>query len=102
MWNDSIYYLNVKFSNLQLSKLKSGIKNSVEVILNLSSNVIDNFISDTNFPHKFLLTNTQVSRIGKTFANKPSADIKLSKTWLSVKRTIRIISRQAFNTITKN
>ena len=33
--------LNVKLSNSQLSKLKSGIKNSTEVILNLSSNVIE-------------------------------------------------------------
>ena len=32
--------LNVKFSNLQLNKLKSGIKNGTEVPLNLSSNVV--------------------------------------------------------------
>ena len=30
--------LNVKLSNSQLDKLKSGIKNGTEVILNLSSN----------------------------------------------------------------
>ena len=35
--------LNVKLSNSQLDKLKSGIKNGTEVTLNLSSNVIDNF-----------------------------------------------------------
>ena len=32
--------LNVKLSNSQLNKLKSGIKNGTEVSLNFSSNVI--------------------------------------------------------------
>ena len=34
--------LNVKLSNSQLNKLKSGIKTGTKVTLNLSSNVIDN------------------------------------------------------------
>ena len=34
----------------------------------------------TNFPHKLLLTNRQVSNRCKAFANHLSADIKLSKT----------------------
>ena len=33
--------LNVKLSNSQLTKLKSGIKNNTEVTLKLSSNVVD-------------------------------------------------------------
>ena len=37
----------------------------------------------THFPHKLLLTNTQVSRLRKTFPNKSSANTKLSKTKLS-------------------
>ena len=41
--------VNVKLSNSQLNKLKSRIKNSTEVTLDLSSNV------DSNFPHKWLL-----------------------------------------------
>ena len=32
--------LNVKLSNLQLNKLKSGIKNGIEVTLKISSNVL--------------------------------------------------------------
>ena len=52
--------LNVKLSNSQLSKLKSGIKNVTEVTLNLSSDLIENFNDETNFPHKLLLTDTQV------------------------------------------
>ena len=35
--------------------------------------------NETNFPHKLLLTNRQVSNLRKTFANHLSADIKLSK-----------------------
>ena len=38
---------------------------------------------ETNFPHKVLLTNRQVSNLRKAFANHSSADIKLSKTQLS-------------------
>ena len=51
--------LNVKLSNSQLNKLKSGIKNGTEVTLNLSSNLIGNSNDKTNFPHKLLLTNTK-------------------------------------------
>ena len=40
------------------------------------------FNDETNFPHKLLLTNTQVSRLPKAFANNSSANIKLSKTQL--------------------
>ena len=38
---------------------------------------------ETNFPHKLLLTNRQVSNLRKAFANHLSTDIKLSKTQLS-------------------
>ena len=38
---------------------------------------------ETNFPHKLLFTNTQVSRVCKAFANNSSANIKLLKTQLS-------------------
>ena len=37
----------------------------------------------TNFPYKLLLTDTQVSKIRKAFANSSSANIKLAKTHLS-------------------
>ena len=36
--------------------------------------------NETNFPHKLLLTNRQVSNLRKAFAYHLSADIKLSKT----------------------
>ena len=37
----------------------------------------------TNFPHKLLLTNRQVSNLRKVFAGKSSTDIKSSKTQIS-------------------
>ena len=42
--------LNVKLSNSQLNKFKSARKNETEVVLKLSSNMIDD--NETNFPHK--------------------------------------------------
>ena len=33
----------------------------------------------TIFPHKLLLTNTQIGRLCKAFANNSSANVKLSK-----------------------
>ena len=44
--------LNVKLSDSQLNKLKSTTNNYTEVVLRLSSNVIDNSNDETNFPHK--------------------------------------------------
>ena len=45
--------------------------------------MIGNPNDETNFPHKLLLTYTQVSKNRKAFANGPSANIKFSKTQLS-------------------
>ena len=70
-------------SNSQLNKLKSGTKNGTEVTINLSTNVVDESNDETNFCHKLLLTNTQVSKIRKAFANGSSANIEFSKTHLS-------------------
>ena len=78
-WNS----LNVKISNSQLNKLKFAIKNKTEVVLRLSSNMIGDSNDETDFSHKLLLTNTQVSSLRKAFANHLSTDIKLSKSQLS-------------------
>ena len=45
--------------------------------------MVGNSSDETNFLHKLLLTNTQVSRLRKAFATGPSANIKISKTQLS-------------------
>ena len=64
---------------MQLNKFKSGIKNGTEVTLKIYSNIVGESNDENNFPHKLLLSNTQVSKLGKTFANNSSANIKLSK-----------------------
>ena len=75
--------LNVKLSNSKLNKLKSAIKNETDVILRLSSNMIDNSGDEANFPHKLLLTNRQVANLRQAFAKHTSTDIKLSKAQLT-------------------
>ena len=65
--------LNVKLPISQLNKLKSAIKNKTEVVLKLPSNMIGN--NKNNFLHKLLLTNRQVSKIRKVFADNSSTDI---------------------------
>ena len=62
---------------------KNMSKNTAEP-LNLSSNVIGDSDDKTNFRHKLLLTDRQVLRLRKAFANNSSANIKLSKTQLNV------------------
>ena len=52
--------LNVTLSTLQVNTLKSGIKNGTEVTLKISLNVVGDSTDENNFPHKLLLTNTQV------------------------------------------
>ena len=73
--------LNVKLSNLQLNKLKSAIKNELEVVLRLSSNMVGDY--QKIFFHRLLLTNRQVANLCKAYANKSSTDIKLSKPQIS-------------------
>ena len=71
--------LNVKQSN---SQLKIWIKNNTEVTLKISSKAVGDSNDKSNFPHKLLLTHTQVLKLYKALANGSSANIKLSKTKL--------------------
>ena len=66
--------LYVKLSNSHHNKLTRN-KNA--------SNVIGNSNYETNFPNKLLLIHTQVSMLGKTFANNLSALTKSVETRLS-------------------
>ena len=45
-------------------------------------NVVHNSNDENNFPHELLLTNIQVLKTCRAFANGSSANIKLSKTQL--------------------
>ena len=75
--------LNVKFSNLQLNKLKSAIKNGTDVVLRLLLNMVYNSNNESNFPHRLLLTIRQILSLRKAFANHTSVDSKLSKAQLT-------------------
>ena len=55
--------LNIKLSNSELNKLKSGLKNGSEVTLEISSDVFGDSDYEKNFPHKLLLTTAQVLRV---------------------------------------
>ena len=68
-------------SNSQLNKLKLGIKNSTEVTVKLSSNVVRSN-DENNFSHNLLLPNAHFWSFRKAFTNNSSANIKLSKTQL--------------------
>ena len=73
--------LNVKLSNSQFNKLKSAIKNGTEVTL---LNFVGNSNNETNFAHKLLLPDLQVSKIHNIFEIfGSSANIKFWKTQLS-------------------
>ena len=55
--------LNTKWSNSQLNKIKPGMRNGNEVNLNFSLSAVGNSNDATNFLHKLLLANRQVSII---------------------------------------
>ena len=54
---------------MELNELKHGIKNGTEVNLRCSSNVVSDSHDKNSFQYKLLLTNTQVLRFRKAFAN---------------------------------
>ena len=62
--------LIVKLSNSQLNQVKFAVKDGTEVTLNLSSNLIESSNDKNSFPHKLILTNTQVSKIRNTFTKR--------------------------------
>ena len=66
-------------SKSQRNKWKSGIKNNTEVSLKILSAFADSN-DKNNYPRMLLLTNAQVSKLCKAFANGSSANTILSKT----------------------
>ena len=65
---------NVQLSNSQLNKLKSERrKNDAKITLNISPNVISDSNNENYFPHKLLLTDTQMSKLCTAFENVLSA-----------------------------
>ena len=58
------------------------MKNVTEIPLKFLLNVVGDSNDENNFPHKLLLTTTQVSKPHQAFGNNSSANIKLSKVQL--------------------
>ena len=71
--------LNCNLSNSQFNKFKTEMKKGIQVTLKLLSNLVGDSNNETDFSHKLLLTDTQVSRICKVLANGWSANMKFSK-----------------------
>ena len=90
--------LNLKFSNSQLKKLKSGTKNGTQVTLKLSSNEAGDSNDETNFPNK-LLTNTQVSKICEAFAEKENHESGMHPLVLANRTISLIISNEEIDDI---
>ena len=55
--------LNVKLSHSKLNELKSALKNEIEAVLRLTSNMTDKPNGETNFWHKLLLNIIQVANL---------------------------------------
>ena len=64
----------------EIWNFKSGIKNVIGITSKLPSSFVGYSNDENDFPHKLLLTSTQVSKLRKAFANGSSANIKSSKT----------------------
>ena len=94
--------LNVKLPKSQLNKLKSGMKNGTEVTLNLSSSVVGDSNDETTFARKLSLTDTQILRIRKAFANGSFPNIKFSKTQLSKMVELRDFLGRLLGSLLKN
>ena len=67
--------VNVKLSNLQLSKLKKAVKSNEGATLRIG---IKNFNKD-ELPHELLLTTRQSTKLRNAINNNLATDIKLSK-----------------------
>ena len=67
--------VNVKLTNLQLSKLKKAVKSNEGATLRI---VIKNF-NKKDLPHQLLLTTRQNTELRNAINNNSATDIKLSK-----------------------
>ena len=75
--------VNIKLTNLQLSKFKKAVKNHDGATLRIS---IKNFNKDEQ-PHELLLTTRQSTKLRNAINNNMATDLKLSK--LQIKKLIQ-------------
>ena len=67
--------VNAKLTNLQLSKLKKGVKNNDGATLQIN---MRNFNKE-DLPHELLLTTRQNTKLRNAISNNMATDLKLSK-----------------------
>ena len=67
--------VNVKLTNLQLSKLKKAVKSNKGATLRID---IKNFNKE-DLPHELLLTTRRSTKLRNAINNNSATDIKLSK-----------------------
>ena len=77
--------INCKLTNIQLNKLKKAVKSNEGATLRLG---IRNF-NKNETPHELLLTTRQNTKLRNALNNNSATDIKLSKTQIKKKNTIR-------------
>ena len=81
--------VNVKLTNLRLSKLKKVAKNNDSAALRIG---IKN-LNKEDLPHELLLTTRQSTKLGNAINNNMATDLKLSKAQIKKINTIRRIFR---------
>ena len=67
--------VNVKLSNLKLSKLNTAVKNNEGTTLRISSKMFNS----NDLPHELFLTQRQITKLRNNIENNMSSDMKLSK-----------------------
>ena len=67
--------VNVKLTNLQLSKLKKAVKNNGSTTLRIG--IIK--LNKEELPHELLLTTRQNTKLRNAISNNMATDLKLSK-----------------------
>ena len=89
--------MTIKLSNLQLSKLKTTVKNNEGTTLRISNK---NF-NKQELPHELFLTQQQTTKLRNKIENNMSAEIKqsINKTDDNVRRCFRICFNDIFTKI---
>ena len=70
---------NVKLTDTQLKKLKTGVKDKTGTTLQMSLKMFNG----NDLPHELLLTTRQKTKLRNAFNNNMSTDLKLSKAQIS-------------------
>ena len=71
--------VNVKWTDTQLKKLKTAVKNKIGTTLRISLKMFNR----SNLPHKLSLTARQKTKLRNAFNNNMLTDLKLSKTQIT-------------------